>query len=1092
VVETQRTAETVMTDEQLLKFSRSITNDEKRWQVPEKGEKFDVENEIDDVVTDSFDAFQDQYEQYVKIMSDPALEKYRPDAERWLEIGSEAYERETKLKSGIAENVFASLDKDKFATFHDEYDNPPVVEAEYTQRFLEAFKAMWKDRVATHQRGEITTTSDLDGNSSLLLLQKIAGLDLGKVEYIEPGTYSEGKINIDTGNKDAVGTDLFDRESADKKETSFIDHHGNESDKDTSATLWVYDILNEMNLIKEDGVEIILDKRNRFTATPEDIKKFVEIVTHDDNKDFPDMDKYYENYPNSYKTMMGLLKYIYPEYLLRFISDGRDLFDELSDDDLKKYHLIHSGRLRDKDNKIIRNDDGTFVWRDINYRDVRKRQIEESLEKVKELAEPAKGFVLESEDFGRIFVDLSDSVGGKDEASKSLGFDTYILWNSNLPADKTGFFITSKKGIPFDFRPSEGKNVRGRIVIKKGEEGTSDLTLHDILTQMGVDDAQLRGELKDYIDTQDIDHAEVAAKLDAERREALKVNQIEVQGSIIDDPDGFVDAIKYYEGENAYGEREKRRVMIERSDKFWQVIYTKLNPINKRIDIFFREYDPIVGAPVGEKIYLDMEDTKTADALWYRGPERGVVVPSAKSAASAEPIVKTVAPIIPVKPEPVAKTLERNFEKTFDEAFAIGSEWELNAKPNSNRVSSILGLRYKAGDTVEIKILDDTDLTDVEHSVEIRIIRLDKSGHEIDHIDKNVLANMLILIAHPKNIDEKSEFTLNAQKRLSELTAAANSREKNVFIAPKIEEVSENVAPVIEETELIPEEPIISSAETTDEIDLKLLKAGDLIEPRDKDSLISGFETDQTNMIASSVENIKISYKNIYSIDDLVPGALSLIKIKVIAEDGSTKFFAVPTEDLSTVFQLATPRQKTADDIINSPVVNEEADDLSKYFAPLDDNDINKVGAEPVAEPEEHITPSNKASEKENANPKDYSLVENAVSEDSFVFDIFEDQGGPLKLEVGQKWSMSDADLGQDTIEGIDYLKSSKNDKANVIAPNIDRLAIKFKLADGQEYEDTQAISWWIDALELYPEFKAYQAIFQGKEVVVPEEDTNE
>ena len=258
MVEEQRTANTEFTDDQLREFSRSITNDEKRWQVPEKGTKFDVKNEIDDIVTDSFDAFQDQYEQYVKIMSNDKLAKYRPDAERWLEIGAEAYERETRLKSGIAENVFASLDNDGRKSFRDATVKSPEQKDKYTQRFLEAFKAMWKDRVATHRIGddEKTTLSDMDGNASLFLLKDLAGLDIGKkdkIEYIPQGASSEGKINIDTGNRDAVSTNLFDLESEDQKETGFIDHHGIESNKDTSATLWVYEIIKEMNLIKKEG-----------------------------------------------------------------------------------------------------------------------------------------------------------------------------------------------------------------------------------------------------------------------------------------------------------------------------------------------------------------------------------------------------------------------------------------------------------------------------------------------------------------------------------------------------------------------------------------------------------------------------------------------------------------------------------------------------------------------------------------------------------------------------------------------------------------------------------------------------------------------
>jgi len=964
VVENQRTADKEFTEDDLRSFSRSITNDEKRWQVPEKGEKFDVENEIDEIVSDSFDAFEAQYKQYLEIMSDEKLAKYRPDAERWLEIGAEAYESETRLKSGIAENVFASLDNDGRKSFRDATVKSPEQQAEYTQRFLEAFKAMWKDRVATHRIGddEKTTLSDLDGNASLFLLQNIAKLDIGKkdkIDYIPQGTYSEGKINIDTGNKDAVGTNLYElTKDSTQKETGFIDHHGIESNKDTSATLWVYEIIKEMNLIKKEGIQVTAGKE-KFIATPEDIEKFVELVTQNDNKDFPDMDRYYENYPESYKTMIGLMNYISatPEYLLKFIHDGGDLYKELTYEDIKKYNLARNyyPRGRDKSNA---------EW--TNYRNVAQNKIEKSLETVKEKMGDAKGFGLESEDFGRIFVDLSQKPEGRDDAAKSLGFDAYILWNYDKDKKESGFLISTKKGLPFDFELSEGKKVRGRMITKKGNEWTSDLTLRDILMKMGVKEADFTGELKDYLNTGDIsrtetvaepvaepeeltpepktDHAEVAAKLDAERREALKSKKIEVQGVISDNPDEFVDAIKYYESVGKFEEREKSRVIIERDGNFWKVISTMSNPVDKQTYIFFREYDPIADQLVGEGVSVDQENMKAANTTWYRGPERGVVAPPVAPAVVAEPVV------VPVVTEIIPEII-----------------------PEEVKVPEIL-----------------------------------------DSVD---------------DLDEK-----------------------------------------------------------TLEIDLKLLKAGDLIEPvinnssivgyKINNSSIVGYKINDANIKAVDLNTIKVSYLNTYSIDDPIPTMTDMIRVKVTKKAVSgiapSVFVAMSADQLSVVFRLVTPRNRTEDDVHEVAPVVDETDALEEYFAPL------------------LVDEKTDAAEAEKKNDSEYyTLEKNAVGDDWFVFDIFENQGGPLKIEVGQKWTMFDGTDGQDEITSVDYLHNRKNTAEGKINPNIDSLLVKFKLANGQSYSYQASISEAMGVFELAPESRIYQDQFQGKEVTMPEEDTN-
>lgn len=1055
-----------MTDEQLLKFSHDITNDEKRWQVPEKGTKFDIEElvdmemepingekktvqvkQIDKVASESFAAFQDQYKQYVEIMNDSDLEQYRPDAKRWLELGTEAYERETHLKSGIAENVFASLDKTGRESFRDAEVNSTEQQAEYTQRFLEAFKAMWNDRVATHQKSEkVLSHSDLDGEASLYLLQNIAELTIGDPEYVPKGQSIEGKINIDTGNKDAVGTNLYELAAkSTQKETGFIDHHGSESDKDTSATLWVYDILKEMNLIKEDGVKIKMGK-DSFVATPEDIEKFVEIVTHNDNKDFPNMDEYYKKFPDTYKTMMGLLNHVYPQYLLKFIHDGHDLLEKLDYVDIKKYKLARDRAKRDEDNNIILKPDGKPVLEWVNYSNEREREIDESLLKVEEKIETDRGFALKSKDFGRIFVDLSDSVSGKDEASKSLDFDTYILWNYDEDTKKSGFFITSKKGIPFDFRLSEGQNVRGRMVIKPAQEEISDLTLHDILREMGVDEGQFRGELGTYLNYESFESEREDDRLMFERDDAI-LEQFKPQGEISAKFDEFEKAIQYYESVNGWDERKDRRVILGdwSSDlhSYWLVVKSGRNRATKETELCLREYDPIKKEPIGDNEYVGMDKVKSIHFLWYRGSDKGESTSPAKPAVTVEPFVGTAEPVVPVipkkiTPEPAPKTPEKNIETIFDEAFADGSEWTVVDPKNAYKIKLQLGIKSLPGDSVEIKIIENDQIFDSHHLVSAEIKHIAEDGHLLVSVVKDLSVYVLMNIAKPKEGEWSDDIKKLAQDYLME---AANSKRNPVI------KKSEITVPVAEEVNIIPKKPeleieeaeaasanvesAIPPAETTVEIDMSLLAKNDQIVPV-LGVHVLGYEVDKAKVGLDVPKSMSTSDSSSYYIDTTMPDVYGYIRIREIKQTplGSKKVtLALLPGDVEASFYLAKPRAKT-----------EEASD----FAMIGNGD------EPVRRPEIFGIPELDDLLEVKSAEKDYSLVENALGKDYFILNCSEADGGPLKLEVGQKWESPESAGDPDEIISIRYIASLEKTDQKRVDLDRDRLQLDLMNKSGE------------------------------------------
>jgi len=639
VVENQRTAE-AMTDSDILDYSRELTSDRNRWQVPEKGADFDVSKDLDQIVAEDQEDFRLEYEQYQEMMADPI---YRADAERWREIGREAFHREQnlKVKGGIAENVYGSMTKEEFADFSNIDTSTEQGRKIFEQRFLDTFKVMWKDRVVTHKRSENSKwTSDLDGNSSLFLISKIAGLNIGKPQYVSQGDSVSGKINIDTGNEDAIGlryeSEAFHNANKKNRDTGFIDHHGQLSNAETSATQWVYEMLEEMKLIKDGPIEITIGKDanvENISVTADNIKKFVDIVTCNDNKNFPDQDRYYENYATINHTMIGLLRFTSPAYLLKFIADGRDLYEELTEEDLLKYNLLREEDVRDDKGNIVKGSDGRNQKHMVNYSEVCGDQIARALQGVKEKIDPALGFAIKSQKLGKVFVDLVDRKDERDEAAKSLGFDTYLLWNYDDKTKSSNFFITSKDGIPFDFSVPEGHNVRGRMIIKDKQLGTSVTSLLEILKEIVGPDFEPTGELKAYIEKNEADLVEVK-----EERENIVLSDFDPKGRLFDSLEEFKDAVEYQDNLASSTDRENVKILVKIENRYWRYMTPENTKITKKTRLHFREYDPVNDLLLANSSDLSPSEIEKLECDWYL--TKDLVIDKKIPATAAEKIDK--------------------------------------------------------------------------------------------------------------------------------------------------------------------------------------------------------------------------------------------------------------------------------------------------------------------------------------------------------------------------------------------------------------------------------------------------------------------
>lgn len=324
--------------------------------------------------------------------------------------------------------------------------------AETEQAGDEVFKKktheLWKEfavhgkvlRDKESNKPKVMNFTDLDGKSSLGLLA-LAGIDTKNLEYKEPGQYTAGKINIDTGERHGVVVE-------DGGKTVFIDHHSDESGRDSSATKFTYELLVSLGLLEKQ----------------EHLDKLVEFVTQTDNKNYPGAEKYFKNYG---RNLLGLKDHIKFKHLVEFFKEGHAPHEVLQEKELKKMELFQVSKQKEE---------------------AVKKSVAE-LERIEE-----KGLVVESPRYGKIAVDIGKKIPFGFDAVRYAGYQTYLSWS---PADNS-FFISSVEPITDSFR--QGKKIRGHMWIKPAIDGEPlNLTLKEVLTIMTDGKFKPAGELAEFI-----------------------------------------------------------------------------------------------------------------------------------------------------------------------------------------------------------------------------------------------------------------------------------------------------------------------------------------------------------------------------------------------------------------------------------------------------------------------------------------------------------------------------------------------------------------------------------------------------------------
>jgi len=336
-------------------------------------------------------------------------------------------------------------------------------------KFYKLSKVLWK-KLTVHgiyRDGKLMPYTDLDGDSALGLL-KIAGIKTGKINYVKPGDFEQGRINIDTGNKDGLVVE-------DSGDTAFMDHHDKESGSDTSATKITYEVLKSLGFLNKKDFG--------------HLDRLVEFVTQADNKSFPDQEKYFQD---SYRTVLGLQRFIKFPKLLQFFKDGGRPTEILDKVDLKELGLIY------------RNPRGKLINRSLEQ----KKIIDFSFDQLDRMKK--NGFIVDSPDYGEIAVDVGKKVPAGYDAAVANGCGAYIIWTP----DTNSFFISTKKDLKHEF--PKGKKIRDTMWIHNTSMEESDLfglTLREVLMEITNNKLKESPKLKEYMDEEEgeISVAEVAA-----------------------------------------------------------------------------------------------------------------------------------------------------------------------------------------------------------------------------------------------------------------------------------------------------------------------------------------------------------------------------------------------------------------------------------------------------------------------------------------------------------------------------------------------------------------------------------------------------
>ncbi len=285
--------------------------------------------------------------------------------------------------------------------------------------------------------------TDLDGKGCRYLMQA-AGFNMDNLEYAKQDDTTKNGFYFDMGEEDGVVL-------KDGGRRVFIDHHSKKSGKNSSTAKFTYRLL-------EAGHKL---KGEKYLDT------LVNFITEVDNKSYILNERTFRSSP---RTVFGLQRNIDFPKLIEIFKAGIKPGQELTREELKKFGLEEASKKKEI-------------------------TVNKSVEQINEMEKG--GFLVDSERFGKIAVDVRRHVPDGFDAVRAFGCQTYLIWG-----DKTqSFFVTSSKERLDGEKFGQGFGVRGYMWIKPRNDEPLKVRLEDVLEILTDDKFKPTGDLKKYLET---------------------------------------------------------------------------------------------------------------------------------------------------------------------------------------------------------------------------------------------------------------------------------------------------------------------------------------------------------------------------------------------------------------------------------------------------------------------------------------------------------------------------------------------------------------------------------------------------------------
>ncbi|GEM_PF-1632291 len=152
--------------------------------------------------------------------------------------------------------------------------------------------------------------TDLDGRAALGVLKE-AGIDTSRLQYVKPGEYLEGAVNLDTGDKFGV---VYEELTY----TTYFDHHASGTKEVTSTAELVYKTMIDLGMVERTDA----------------MDRLIKFVTDIDNRRLPA-----EEFLRSGKTILGLQRTLDFDKLLLYFKNHKSPTEELTPEEFEKYGL---------------------------------------------------------------------------------------------------------------------------------------------------------------------------------------------------------------------------------------------------------------------------------------------------------------------------------------------------------------------------------------------------------------------------------------------------------------------------------------------------------------------------------------------------------------------------------------------------------------------------------------------------------------------------------------------------------------------------------------------------------------------------------